>query len=1091
MSIKLISLNIRGVRGKETFIITTINKYKIDFLLLQETYIKNDYEAHQFLERLGLKEGVFSFGESNSRGVAILKCNNAFKLNTQHSDNDGRTCFLTIEGNNSKFILINTYAPCNAGQELYFKNLKYELSRFLLDHNGFIIWGGDFNHDCEIDLDKNATKTLMDIMSHFKLKNTVYKLGNNQKRQTMFHRNKNCNKFKRNLDRFYILNDIEKFEINHFSTFPYTDHAGVFIDVNGDSSIKKTGSAYWKFNNELLKEKAFCREVKRLLNSTNLIIQDCPHRAADIWVNTKIIIQQLAMKISKIKKNKNNTELKLLYNSLDLAIELGNNTDDIKDRIEKLQENKYKGAAIRCKLEDEQEDLGNSYFLSREQNVHSDRTVKQIKDKNGRVVSTNNEIKDIFYEFYKTLYLKEINSPEDDNDKFYTNIKRLQEDEKNKMDIEITPNEITEIIGKLNKKKSPGPDGFTTEFYKHFKEDLYILLFRIYKDIFEKNYIPEAITLSYITLIPKEGKDNKDPKNYRPISLTNVDYKIISKILTERLKPHMNNLIGDAQQCAIKGRKIQNHLHNIRDIIQYTKEKDIKGRIISLDQEKAFDRVDHNYLFKALETYNLGRQFQKWVKILYNNSYSKVIINQMLTDKFKIERSVRQGCSLSPLLYILVLEPLLENIRKDSNIGGLKLPGGIILKVKAYADDTIFFTQKDNDIIEIIKKFDSFGKLSGAKINKDKTEIFNLGRTQMKKPPLEVKESTEIKIYGLTFINNNKHTPKSTWENLLNKIKVLIESYKHKPSTIYGRTYILNTKIFSLLNYVLTIFTPNKRFIIELNQIIRPFYFKNTLYKVRLKVAAWKVCDGGTNLHHVESKIPHLRVRFIREAIAKPKTFHLFEYYYGLKLFRKIPINNNTPHLFSRPEGNFNRGIIRILNMYPNEIFTDNNIYDKLIEIIGTPLYNTMKFMYKFTIVNVKEAFNDFNVKNISNRSKEITFRLLYNMTPINEQIRCPFCNLKKHNEEHIFTLCDKWTWVKNDLYNASIHQTGDPNPNINQFILTNIIKNKTKALSQLGFMYRELIWKLYTVVRNKEKRIDKEIIKIIWLDQKNKIKDI
>ena len=123
-------------------------------------------------------------------------------------------------------------------------------------------------------------------------------------------------------------------------------------------------------------------------------------------------------------------------------------------------------------------------------------------------------------------------------------------------------------------------------------------------------------------------------KYYRPISLLNVDDKVISKAITNKLQPHMSKHIHADQQCSIVGRKIQNHLHFIRDIITYTKEKQMQADIISLDQEKAFDRVAHDYLFKTITAHNLGTYIETWIKTLYKANYwSTTLLANHLLDK--------------------------------------------------------------------------------------------------------------------------------------------------------------------------------------------------------------------------------------------------------------------------------------------------------------------------------------------------------------------------------------------------------------------------------------------------------------------------
>ena len=138
----------------------------------------------------------------------------------------------------------------------------------------------------------------------------------------------------------------------------------------------------------------------------------------------------------------------------------------------------------------------------------------------------------------------------------------------------------------MKSNKTPGPDGLTTEFCHNFFHNLGPISLRNYQKSHIKQTLPDSLSLSYITLLPKDNPDKTQMKNYRPISLLNVDYKIISKAINNKLQPHMSKLIHSDQQCSIVGRKIQNHVHFIREIITYTKENQIQAAIISLDQEK-------------------------------------------------------------------------------------------------------------------------------------------------------------------------------------------------------------------------------------------------------------------------------------------------------------------------------------------------------------------------------------------------------------------------------------------------------------------------------------------------------------------------
>ena len=277
-----------------------------------------------------------------------------------------------------------------------------------------------------------------------------------------------------------------------------------------------------------------------------------------------------------------------------------------------------------------------------------------------------------FKEFYETLYRSEPTCPHTQNT-FLEYVKPLDEGSKAQLDTLITLADVKNALQAMQPNKTPGPDGLTVEFYKHFFDILSALFLKMTQEAYLKQQLSESLTLSYITVIPKDKPNRTDLKNYRPISFLNVDYKIISKTITNKLRPHMAKLVHENQQCSIAGRKIQDHLHFIRDIITNTQEKETHAAIISLDQEEALDRVAHDYLFKNITAHNLGTQLETWIKTLYRKPQSQILVNLTLSDPFTLTRSIRQGCSLSPLLYVLSIEPLLEYIRQK--ITGIDIPG--------------------------------------------------------------------------------------------------------------------------------------------------------------------------------------------------------------------------------------------------------------------------------------------------------------------------------------------------------------------------------------------------------------------------------
>ncbi len=230
-----------------------------------------------------------------------------------------------------------------------------------------------------------------------------------------------------------------------------------------------------------------------------------------------------------------------------------------------------------------------------------------------------------------------------------------------------------------------------------------------------------------ITLVFK--KENKlDLENYRPISLLNSDYKILTKVLTNRMKRVIRDIIQTTQSYSEPGSDIADTIGTIRDVIEYMK-RDGKGAIVLwIDWNKAFDRVKHEFLFKVLEKFGFGERMVGWVRRLYGSARSCVKVNRILTYTFDVGSSVRQGCPLSAQLYAISVEPLASSIKRDRRITGIELPYGGTCTINRYADDT---TVRDGGSVgKVVELVEKFGRASGAKLIRDKSEIMYIGEIE-------------------------------------------------------------------------------------------------------------------------------------------------------------------------------------------------------------------------------------------------------------------------------------------------------------------------------------------------------------------------
>ena len=189
-----------------------------------------------------------------------------------------------------------------------------------------------------------------------------------------------------------------------------------------------------------------------------------------------------------------------------------------------------------------------------------------------------------------------------------------------------------------------------------------------------------------ITLLDKKGRDRTYLENWRPISLINVDAKIASKAIANRMKKVLPGIIHHDQSGFIKNRFIGETARSIIDIMQHMDSQKMPGLLLFIDFEKAFDSVEWDYLTASLKAFNFGPEFIKWVKTFYKNVSSCILNNGFFSESFLLERGVRQGDPLSPYLFVAAVEILAIAIRSDSNIRGVKV-GDEETKILAYADD--------------------------------------------------------------------------------------------------------------------------------------------------------------------------------------------------------------------------------------------------------------------------------------------------------------------------------------------------------------------------------------------------------------------
>ena len=356
----------------------------------------------------------------------------------------------------------------------------------------------------------------------------------------------------------------------------------------------------------------------------------------------------------------------------------------------------------------------------------------------------------------------------------------LTSEDQEKCEGAFTLSECYEALSQMQTNKSPGADGFPVEFYRRFWSLLGNDLVDVLNYSYEHGTLSDSQKQGIIRLLYKKD----DPlllKNWHPISLLNTDYKICTKVLANRLTKVLSVILSEDQTCGVPGRSIYENLFLLRDTLDYIDHKQVSAALISLDQEKAFDRVNHGFLQRVLSRFNFGPSFRQWVNIVYTDIHSCVLNNGWLSAKIKLDRGVRQGCPLSPLLYCLVAETLGQAIRRDDSIRGIPIPGvNKQSKVSQYADDTTLILADNYSITQSFNLINIFERGSGSRLNAQKTEGLWLGSAAGKQTgPVNITWTTDkLKILGVYFGTSN--VEHANWIDRIIKLEKPLNLWKSR-----------------------------------------------------------------------------------------------------------------------------------------------------------------------------------------------------------------------------------------------------------------------------------------------------------------------
>ena len=482
-----------------------------------------------------------------------------------------------------------------------------------------------------------------------------------------------------------------------------------------------------------------------------------------------------------------------------------------------------------------------------------DNLVTEITTPEGNITSDQVAINDQFRAFYANLYSSDIPTDSSSTDFFRSlQLTLLSPEEASSLDGGISETEINQAITSMGSGKAPGPDGFPIEFYKKFSDQLAPLLCKVYAEALRLGSLPPTMSQAIISVLLKKGKEPTLCDSYRPISLVCCDNKILAKVLALRLETVLHRIIHPDQTGFMKGRQSFGNLRRLYNIL-YSDPAPTPEVVVSLDAHKAFDRIEFDYLFTALDKFGFSSGFISWIKLLYSAPQAAVRTNGNISKYFSLQRGTRQGCPLSPLLFDIAIEPLAVSLRNREDFTGIER-GGVTHKLSLYADDLLLYCSDPLLSVPVaLDVINSFGRVSGYKINLTKSILLpiNLSASKLSLTQLPFKVATDSFTYlGVCVTRDYTGLFKTNLIPALSKAKEDLKRWESLPISLAGRVNSVKMIIMPRLLYyfnAIPTFIP-KSFFKELDKHISTFIWNKKVPRLRRSFLEKSKSEGGLAL---------------------------------------------------------------------------------------------------------------------------------------------------------------------------------------------------------------------------------------------------
>ena len=375
------------------------------------------------------------------------------------------------------------------------------------------------------------------------------------------------------------------------------------------------------------------------------------------------------------------------------------------------------------------------------------------------------------------------------------------------LDINTNPPSKTEIakaIKSLKSGKAAGPDGIPPEALKADVQTSTDMLHPLLCKIWEQEQVPEDWKRGHLVKLPKKG-DLSSCNNWRGIMLLSIPGKILSRIILERMKTALDNTLRDEQAGFRQDRSCTDHIATMRIIVEQSLEWQTPLYAVFVDFQKAFDSVDRDVIWRLMHHYGLPPKFVTIIQQMYENATCQVIHDGKLTEPFSVLTGVRQGCLLSPMIFLMVIDWVMRQSTAGKKTG-IQWTFTEQLEDLDFADDISLLSHRQQDAQEKLCRVAEEAEKTGLRIHTGKTEVMRMNNRQQ--DPLQLYGENIKEVDKFTYLGSVVSKDGGTDEDIKSRINkarytfnTLRPIWKSTALSLHNKIRIFNTNVKSVLLY--------------------------------------------------------------------------------------------------------------------------------------------------------------------------------------------------------------------------------------------------------------------------------------------------